>query len=264
MPHSIKHTLLRMGYRTEVGRVRERNEDSLGWSEPDNKNQALDTNGWLYVVADGMGGHAAGEVASKIAIDVVVQEYQASHPPVEDALNQAIHAANLEIFHRNRSGAESGMGTTIVCAVIFGDKLYCAHVGDSRAYLLRNSQLSPLTRDHSLVNDLLRSGTITPEEAQDHPQRHVLSRALGKKAEVLPEITGPMPIYAGDMILLCTDGISGYLDDDQISYLLQANSNDPQVAATALIQNADAEGGEDNATAIVVKIEKVIPVESNS
>jgi serine/threonine protein phosphatase PrpC len=256
MFHSPKQTILRMGYRTEVGRVREHNEDSLKWFEPKRKTPASDEKGWLYVVADGIGGYTAGEVASKIAVDVVVHYFEVAQQPVINALQGAIKEANLQIFQSNRKGSEIGMGTTIVCAAIVDEGLYLAHVGDSRAYLLRDQHLSLLTLDHTLVNDLLKAGAITPEEASTHPQRHVLSRALGKKQEVIPEIHGPLFLDENDMILLCTDGISGYIDDAQISYILQTNADDPQAAVNALIQFADTIGGEDNATAIAVLVDQ--------
>ena len=201
------------------------------------------------------GGARIGEIASKIAVEVIIQQFIASKQTVNLALKKSILAANTAIFNRNRLGNESGMGTTIVCAAILLDKLYIAHVGDSRAYLLRKGQLSRLTKDHTLVNELLNNNVITSEEAQNHPQSNVLIRALGKKASVLPEISGPLPLQNNDLLLLCTDGISGYMDDEQISFLLQTNSNDPQIAATAVIQNADSIGGEDNATAIVILME---------
>jgi PPM family protein phosphatase len=256
MFHIKKQTHLRMGFRTEVGRIREHNEDSLKWFDPDEGSPAYKQKGWFFVVADGMGGHAAGEVASKIAVDVAVHSYEVGQPPVENNLREAIKEANAQIFQRSRLGSEMGMGTTIVCAAIVNDRLYVAHAGDSRAYLLRKDELIPLTRDHTLVNDLVQAGAITQEEARTHPQRHVLSRALGKKQEVVPDIREPLSLEENDIILLCTDGISGYLEDDQIKYILQTNAVDPQAAVNALIQSVDSSGGEDNATAIVVLVEK--------
>jgi PPM family protein phosphatase len=256
MFHLKKRTHLRMGFRTEVGRIREHNEDSLKWFEPDEGSPAFEQKGWFFVVADGMGGHAAGEVASKIAVDVAVHCYVVGQPPVENNLREAIKEANAKIFQRNRLGSEMGMGTTIVCAASVNNVLYVAHVGDSRAYLLRKDELIPLTRDHTLVNDLVQAGAITQEEARTHPQRHVLSRALGKKQEVAPDIREPLSLEVNDIILLCTDGICGYLEDAQIKYILQTNADDPQAAVNALIQSVDASGGEDNATAIAVLVEK--------
>jgi len=255
-----KRTILRIGYRTNVGRIRDHNEDNFSWFDPGDTAETLGEKGWLFVVADGMGGHAAGEVASKIAVTVIVQRYQEGRSPIASALKDAVQAANEEIFQHNRSGAQTGMGTTIVCAAIHGDELFIAHVGDSRAYLLRKRALVLLTRDHTLVNDLLRGNAISPEEAEVHPRRHVLSRALGKKAEADPEVQEPSRIFNGDVVLLCTDGISGYLNDEQIAFDLESNSSDPQTAATALTQHADGIGGEDNATAIVIFVDKVVPI----
>ncbi|HOG45902.1 MAG TPA: protein phosphatase 2C domain-containing protein, partial [Anaerolineae bacterium] len=155
---------------------------------------------------------------------------------------------------------QAGMGTTVVCAVVRGAELYLAHVGDSRAYLLRDGTLHLLTQDHTLVNEQVRHGLLTPEEASDHPQRHILSRALGARPEVAVEIGSPIPLRSGDTVMLCSDGVSGYVDDPQIAYALHANRDDPQTAADTLIQLADAAGGHDNATAIVLWIEKVVPL----
>jgi serine/threonine protein phosphatase PrpC len=260
MFHTPKRTSLRLGYRTEVGRVRDHNEDNLSWFDPGDDADNLSRKGWLCIVADGMGGHAAGEVASKVAVEGIVQKYQQSQLSIPSALQEAIQVTNEEIFQHNRTGVQSGMGTTVVTAVIRGDELIIAHVGDSRAYLLRQKSLTLLTRDHTLVNDLLRANAITPEEAKEHPQRHVISRALGKKIRTDPEMQDPIRLHNGDVLLLCTDGISGYLSDEQIAYDLESNSSDPQLAATALTQHADGIGGEDNATAIVVFIDKAVPI----
>jgi len=248
-----------MGLNTEVGRYRDHNEDSFNWYNPGNDTKTLQQKGCLYIIADGMGGYAAGEVASEIAVKTVVQEYAASYTTdIVTTLERAIQSANLEIYQQSLSDIHQGMGTTIVCAVIRGDELYVAHVGDSRAYLLSDNQLSLLTEDHTLVNELVKIGVLSLEEAKVDSRRHLISRALGKKAEVIPDIQGPSHLQTGDSLLLCTDGISEYMNDEQIAYVLQANQNDPQAAAVALTQFADAIGGDDNSTAIVVVMDKVI------
>ena len=256
---SVKETIIKLGYSSEKGRVREINEDSLYWVESlDDK--ARQVMGRLYIVADGMGGYSAGEIASKIAVDTIAQHYQYGFKQnIPSTLIQAIQVANDEIYQQAQT-QQMNMGTTVLCAVIRGNDLYLAYIGDSRGYLLRSNKIFKLTEDHTLVNELLKNGAITSQEAEFHPQRHVLSRALGKRPEVNPDIVGPVKVQPGDVILLCTDGIWSYIEESQIEYSLLTNINDPQMAAESLTQFADVTGGNDNATAIVLKMEKVVPV----
>ncbi len=248
-------TLVKLGYKTDVGRKRYHNEDSLLWLELTGDESPFGRDDRLYVVADGMGGYAAGEVASKIAVNTVVSEYKAGgEPDVAAALTHAIQAASAEIYRQQARPGESGMGTTVACAAICGEQLYTAHVGDSRVYLFSGNSLRLLTEDHSWVGELVKQKILTPQEAQQHPQRHILSRAVGKKPGAFPDISGPIPLVTGDVVMLCTDGISGYVPDEQIESVLGAHSSDPQAAADALIQLADEAGGNDNATVIVVLV----------
>lgn len=259
--HREKTTQLRMGFYTEVGRFCQHNEDSLIWHDPGNDSKILKSRGRVYIVADGMGGYAAGEVASEIAVKTIVQHYTTSTPQeIVPALDSAIQAANQEIYNQAQSGGKGGMGTTVVCMVVRGNELYVGHVGDSRAYLLREGSLTLLTQDHSLVAELVRKGELSEEAAKHDSRRHLISRTLGRRVEVVPEIHGPIPLQTGDRLLLCTDGIHEYLDDQQIAYVLQANQDDPQAAAVALTQFADSVGGDDNATAIVVALDQVVGV----
>ncbi|MGN0038358.1 MAG: Stp1/IreP family PP2C-type Ser/Thr phosphatase [Coriobacteriales bacterium] len=223
--------------RTDVGCVREHNEDSFIAATP------------LFVVADGMGGHEAGEVASEIAINTLLEKAPSS--PDGDALANAVRAANIAIISAAANGTgRPGMGTTMTAAQVFEDQLVIAQVGDSRAYLLHEGTLQRITRDHSLVADLVEQGRITEEEARVHPQRSVITRALGSDATVEPDIY-ILRVSPGDRLLLCSDGLSGMVQDSGIASILRANAS-PQDCCDALIREALAAGGMDNVTCVVV------------
>lgn len=228
------------GSRTDVGLVRDHNEDSLAVSPP------------LFAVADGMGGHAAGEVASEIAIQTLIEF--APDAPDGDELARAVVEANRAIIRAAQEGrGRFGMGTTMTAALLSGCRLIVAQVGDSRAYLLHQGALQRITRDHSLMADLIESGSITEEDAKTHPQRSVITRALGSDPNTLPDIY-EMNVAAGDRILLCSDGLSGMVDDALLESTL-ARIADPQKCANALVDEALAAGGYDNVTAVVVDVE---------
>ncbi len=230
---------LSFGSRTDVGRVREHNEDNLLVKPP------------LFVVCDGMGGHEAGEVASEIAIDVI-----ARHAPTKldaDALGQAVEEANLAIFQAVRAGqGKEGMGTTCTACMIQGTKLIIAQSGDSRAYLMHASRLQQLTRDHSLVQDLIESGEITPSEARTHPWRSYITRALGIDPAMRPDLY-ELKVSPGDRLLICSDGLYSMVEDAEIERILATHEN-PQLAADALVEAANERGGHDNITVIVVDL----------
>lgn len=227
------------GSRTDVGLVRDHNEDSLAVNPP------------LYAVADGMGGHAAGEVASEIAIQTLV----ANAPETADGddLARAVVAANHAVIRAAAEGiGRKGMGTTMTCAMLSGKRLVVAQVGDSRAYLLHEGGLQRITRDHSLMADLIESGQITVEEARVHPQRSVITRALGSDPSTLPDIY-EMNVAPGDRLLLCSDGLSGMVDDSLLESVLE-RVKDPQRCAASLVNEAITAGGYDNVTAVVVDV----------
>ena len=227
------------GSRTDVGCVRDHNEDSLAVAPP------------LYVVCDGMGGHAAGEVASEIAVGVICD--RAPDHPEAAALGQAVEEANLAIIQAARDGVgRAGMGCTCTAAILEKERLVIAQVGDSRAYLLHNGSLQQLTRDHSLVADLVEAGQITEAEARVHPQRSVITRALGSDPRTQPDLF-EINVETGDRLLLCSDGLSTMLEDRQIETVL-ANNPDPQRCAAQLVNEAIARGGYDNVTVIVVDV----------
>ncbi len=253
-----QYAQITIGTESDRGTTRDINEDRMGTIVVPDPTDAS-RNRTLCVVADGMGGHAAGEVASQLAVDTVTRQFPTyADLPVTEALQEAIKAANNAIFEAAGFDDRAGMGTTVVCAVFSGDQLVVAHVGDSRAYLLRNGELTALTEDHSLVNEQLRSGIITAEEAAQSTNRHILSRALGKRPEVTPEVRPPLALAAGDLILLCSDGVHGYIDHSNIeTQLTQTWDQDPGVLASALLDLANNTGGYDNATAIVIRVDRI-------
>ncbi|MDR1082529.1 MAG: Stp1/IreP family PP2C-type Ser/Thr phosphatase [Coriobacteriales bacterium] len=235
---------LPVGSRTDVGQIREHNEDSLLVKPP------------LYVVADGMGGHAAGEVASELAIRTFEEAAITTADP--EALERAVAESNSAIIRGAREGlGRAGMGTTLTAAVIEDDRLLVAQIGDSRAYLLQKGQLRQITRDHSVVAELISSGQITREEARTHPDRSVITRALGSDPHVRPDIY-EMRLHAGERLMLCSDGLTGMLNTATLQNILTENP-DPQQAADALIDAANNAGGHDNITAIVVDVSEVDP-----
>jgi protein phosphatase len=256
-------TRIQVGSKTDAGKVRDQNEDFL--LAPDSTTgdpEVLKRMGRLYIVADGMGGHVAGRDASERAVWAINTAYQqhcgdSPNPDISSALTQAIQEANKEINSNAEVEGKRGMGTTVVCAVVRGAELYIAHVGDSRAYLLQDNQLTRLTRDHSWVAEQVAENKMTEEEARSSPDRNVILRALGPKPEVQPDVSGPHTLKAGDLLLLCTDGVWGEIEDDQIENFLQANVRDSQRAADYLIGAAKLAGAKDNATAIVVRMERV-------
>lgn len=228
---------------TDTGRQRRANEDSLLARAP------------LFVVADGMGGAQAGEVASRVA----VESFQPGLPdgePAERALAELAQTANARIHELSHSNAEhAGMGTTLTAVYVGEEEVAIAHVGDSRAYCLRDGQLLRLTDDHSLVDELMRQGKLTPEEAVEHPQRSVITRALGPEGSVEVD-TRTFSARAGDVYLLCSDGLTTMLAEPEIAALLLGH---PRLhdAGEALIGAANDAGGRDNITVILIRLEDV-------
>lgn len=238
-PRTRKGALTSFGSRTDIGCLRDHNEDSLVVTPP------------LFAVADGMGGHAAGEVASEIAVRVLSE--QAPAHPDGAALGRAIEEANRAIIQAAHEGrGRQGMGTTMTAAMLEGERLVIAQVGDSRAYLLHQGKLQQLTRDHSLMADMIEAGQLTPEEARTHPQRSVITRALGSDTHLHPDIY-EINVETGDRLLICSDGLSGMVFDDEIENTLR-RVQDPQRCASQLVNEAIAAGGHDNVTVIVADV----------
>ncbi|MGH9075988.1 MAG: Stp1/IreP family PP2C-type Ser/Thr phosphatase [Acidimicrobiales bacterium] len=238
-------TELRAGAATDIGLVRASNQDQLLVAHP------------LFAVADGMGGHAAGEVASRIAVDSLAASFAELAAPSPDQLGAAAQAANRAVWDHAQSAAElRGMGTTLVALALVADggqpKLGVVNVGDSRAYRLRDGELAQLTNDHSLVQELVDEGQLGAEEAAHHPQRHVLTRALGVDPDVAVDLTAVTPV-PGDRFLLCSDGLVREVDDNQVAAVLRRLA-DPDDAARELVAQAKAHGGSDNVTVVVVDV----------
>lgn len=225
--------------RTDVGRIRSHNEDAVLADPP------------LFAVADGLGGHEAGEVASHIAVETLRDH--APRRPDASALRRAVRAANREVIRAAREGiGRWGMGTTLTAALVHGTRLTIAHVGDSRAYLLHGGVLSRLTEDHSVVADLIRAGRMTEEESRSHPNRSVITRALGTDPDLKIDVY-EVDASAGDRLLLCTDGLTVALLDEQIREILAAN-REPEAAVRALVDAANDAGGIDNVSVIVIDL----------
>jgi protein phosphatase len=234
---------LRIGSLTDVGKVRSSNEDAYGL--------ALDHG--VFIVADGMGGHQAGEVASQQAVDSLLESLCNREPEesAAEAMRRAVADANTQIAAAAQKDRNlKGMGTTVVGAIVEGNRFTVAHVGDSRAYLVRDRAIKQLTEDHSMVAELVKAGVITPEAAETHPYRSAISRSLGQFKEVETD-TIEMEFAPGDQLLLCTDGLTRFAKAEEILERILAN-DDPQDAAQALIDLANERGGRDNITAILI------------
>ncbi|MBI2865540.1 MAG: Stp1/IreP family PP2C-type Ser/Thr phosphatase [Chloroflexi bacterium] len=253
-------TIATVGASLDTGLKRSHNEDNLCYRQATGDQEAR---GWgdLFVVADGMGGHAAGEVASKIAVDRILASYYAEEPAdVAANLTAAIKLANKKIFEQAaESDRLAGMGTTCVCSVIHGDRLFIAHVGDSRAYLFRKGVLTGVTGDHSWVEEQVRRGLLAPEAARGHPMRNVITRALGSAPDVEVDLS-VRQIDRGDVLLLCSDGLTTAVEDCAIQNVI-ATEVEPQMAADALVDLANGAGGPDNIGIIVVRIDQVVPLD---
>jgi serine/threonine protein phosphatase PrpC len=240
---------------TDVGRKREHNEDNMAYVIPKDE-QVMATKGALFIVADGMGGHAAGEVASEIAVDTVSNTYYMDdNIDVVVPLMQAIKRANAAIHQRAAENMlRSGMGTTCVAAVLRGNVAYIANVGDSRAYLVRQGRVKQISLDHSWVAEQVRAGLLTEEQARTHAQRNVITRSLGTQPDVDVDVFRE-PLSPGDCLVLCSDGLSGLVSDEELKRIVEQSV--PQESVYHLVERANENGGPDNITAIVVQVQEV-------
>ena len=264
------HLPIRSAGLSDVGRKRTSNEDSFAISE----------DGGLLVVADGMGGHAAGEVASRLAVESIERHISGSDPrkeptlpasfrspgadeagmpaPARRVLN-AIRLANQEIVRSVRhDSSKRGMGTTVVIAHINGARAYIGSVGDSRAYLVRDGALRQLTSDHTLVNEQVRAGALSTQEARRHPARNILTRAVGSQDEVEPDLV-EQDLRPGDCLLLCSDGLTTMVEDGDILKTVLAHTDDPSAGCRALVDLANDRGGDDNVTVILARAGRSTP-----
>ena len=245
---------------TNIGRKRDHNEDSIALPETGER---------LAIVCDGMGGHASGEVASRLAVELIVDHFTETGKQqiltwpykVDRDLRKDINRmvtgvmlANLEIWERSQREARfKGMGTTCVALYFLDDHLIIGHVGDSRCYRLRGTELTQMTEDHSLINDYIRMKRVTPEEAENWPHKNVIVRALGMKESVQVDILTEVP-RLGDTYMLCSDGLTGMLKDDTIQHILMTEK-DLDRAVARLIQAANEEGGVDNISVVLARVE---------
>lgn len=241
---------------TDVGCQRENNEDSYGYWEPANDGEFVAL-GRLAIVADGMGGHEGGQIASRLAVDTFIKTYaSANDPDPQKRLLTALKEAHQSIQQRARRDPHlSSMGTTCTAFALVGNQLNFVHVGDSRLYLLREGKLRILSRDHTLIARLLEKNLIRPDQAREHPQKHVLTSALGVPDEEM-EIDvpqEPLPLHKADLLMICTDGLWGQIEAGEIQQALASQS--PDAACRSLVQLAKVRGGPDNITVQVLRID---------
>jgi PPM family protein phosphatase len=247
-----KHVHLTVAQRTDVGLKRQHNEDNVAYIIPKDR-EILAKKGALFIVADGMGGHAAGEVASEMAVSAVsTLYYQEEDGNAAECLLRSIQYANAIIFQKAMEQVEhNGMGTTCVATVLLGDTAYVANVGDSRAYLVHRGQVRQVSQDHSWVAEQVRAGAMTEADARSHELRNMITRSLGSLPEVDVDIFSET-VEEGDTIVMCSDGLSGMISDNEILSIVE---NYPiQECVYRLIECANAHGGNDNITALVVRV----------
>lgn len=231
---------MKIGAKTDIGKVREQNEDSYGYRDH------------LFVLADGMGGHRAGEIASSIAVQTILaMDFSGNSPDV--VLKEAVYQANQAILNAvEQDPGQYGMGTTITVLYLDKNLAYYTHIGDSRIYLYSRGSFQQLTNDHSLVAELVRSGTLTEAEAKNHPQRNILTQALG--TERMPDLEiMKTPVFEGDKFLLCSDGLCGLLEETQIFSEI-SSGDEPQAIVDRLVSMANDAGGIDNITVILIEL----------
>jgi len=242
---------MEVGAKTSIGRIRDINQDSY-YISPNNKYP-------LFIIADGMGGHKAGEIASKMAVEIISSSLENDSENIImdenyiiNRIKNSIWRANDEIYKKSLERNEcSGMGTTVTLVWDINGKFYIGHVGDSRAYLLRGNNLYQITEDHSLVEELIRNGSISREEAKHHPQKNIITRAVGTNKDIEVDIIVEDK-YKGDILLLCTDGLTNMLNDDEIKELLLVNEN-IQKACEYLVELSNNKGGFDNISVVAIK-----------
>lgn len=247
-------TGIEVSVQSDIGCLRQNNEDSFGYWEPEDDQQFL-RKGRLAVVADGMGGYEGGQEASRLAVETLVEVYRdfgGDDPQV--ALVEALQAAHEQIREYSFVHPElRGMGTTCTAAAIVQDALYYVHVGDTRLYLIRDGQITRVTRDHSYVGRLVESGMISPEEAENHPQRNILTAALGTNPDLIMDSPGqPEPLRPEDVLLICSDGLWGQVRDSEILDAVENKS--AEQTGRKLIELARERGGPDNITVEVLRL----------
>jgi len=247
---------LETGFSWDKGLLRELNEDSILCTSFALSTYLGVTTAGLFVVADGMGGHNAGEIASDLAtrtihIECIANLFSQRQTPPLSILANAFHKANSSVFESSTDSELKGMGTTLTAALIIGDDLYLAHIGDSRCYIINTRETIQVTKDPPVVQQLVDAGVITPEQARSHPRRNEITRVLGYSRDVVPDLLH-LKLYAGDNILLCSDGLHSVLPVNEIAETV-LNSPNPNQACTDLNAQANLAGGPDNISVIIAK-----------
>jgi protein phosphatase len=242
---------------SDRGKIRLNNEDAFGHLVPATPAE-LAEKGAVFVVADGMGGHRGGEIASRIAVRTILAFYSADgEQDRSHALAFAFREANKTIIEESiADSALFGMGTTCTALALHDGHAYFAHVGDSRGYMIRAGEISQITHDHSIVGEMVRSGIISDEDARHHPKRNVITRSLGAQEDTAADMPAtPLPLQADDVFVLCSDGLTTYLTDDDISAAVAAN--EPEEACKQMVKMANEAGGRDNITVQVITVRSV-------
>jgi protein phosphatase len=249
---------LKYAPKTDMGQVRENNEDKFDYYEPENY-AVLAARGCLFAVGDGVGGALAGQVASEMTMKgVIAHYYQSAAPTVSEALTEAVVATNDKVYSlAQRMPERSGMGSTLTATVFIEDKVYVAQLGDSRAYLIRDNAIRQVTYDHSWVEEQVRAGILSRENAETSPFRNVITRSIGAMATAQPDVFEE-EARVGDVWVLCSDGLSNYVEDEEIGKI--AGGQAPSEAARQFIELANSRGGRDNITVFVIAVRGLIPI----
>ena len=238
---------------SDRGSVRPRNEDYFGIFDPET-DELAEKCGVLVVVADGMGGHLSGAEASKTVVDALAETYFHDCKEDESAIDRlarAFREANRMVFMKVGEGKQGLAGTTCTALALFPDSVHLVHAGDSRAYLVRKGRISQLSKDHSVVGEMVRNGMLSKEEARHHPRRNVITKAVGLREDVDPDTHAAIPLQSGDTLVACSDGLFSMLGDDDIARIVTAYS--PEKACEELVKEANAKGGDDNITVVIAQ-----------
>lgn len=250
-------SMVTIGSASHIGRVKEENQDYHSWHIP--QDDVLSTKGILLALADGMGGRTGGSTASKTAIETLISEYyKDDSSSVLKSLENAFKKVNKAVIEKGKENVETeGMGSTLVSVVLKKDDIYFGHVGDSRGYIIFENEISQFTEDHSFVASLVKAGAISKEEAENHPEKHIITRAIGLEPDLKVD-TGKIDQYLkkNQYILLCCDGLHGVVPDKEILNAIH-EYKEPDVICDKLVKKANQNGGPDNITVIIARIDKV-------
>ena len=238
---------------SETGTVREENQDSIRVPDP---SLPLER-GLLWALADGMGGLSHGKLASSLALEVIYEEFYGAQNPIPRSLGKGIESANAKLLSRATGLGAARMGTTVTAAIVSGDRLHIGHVGDSRAYLIRQGRARCLTSDHTMVGDLVRMKVLSPDKVRSHAQRSILNRAVGLELFVRADIL-EFRIVSGDRVLLCSDGLWGSIEDEELGEIVRSRDA-PDEASRELVDLALERGSDDNVSVIVLNINRTAP-----